>query len=203
VILHIFHSVLSGTAGCQAKCSRCLCYILSAVVPQSCADCSIDVTKSGVSSFSHDDSFLGSIGNLMSGSGLFDALELCYRPNAVRHTMAGKHVACTLQSHFLPDAAATATLMKHILPVDDEDSAADYDDPSDIGRLTAAELSAIQSGYHSALDGQIRISFDSIGDILTEMKLLSALEDKLSADFRTTKLWLLYRHHMRMLKMFI
>ena len=46
-------------------------------------------------------SFLGSIGSMMKGSGLEEALERAYGPNAVTHMMTGKAVSRALRGHFL------------------------------------------------------------------------------------------------------
>jgi len=63
-------------------------------------------------------SFLGSIGTLMGGSGLTDALETCYGPNAVIHMMSGKAIARALHGHFLIDAALALKLMRLVIHED-------------------------------------------------------------------------------------
>jgi hypothetical protein len=55
-------------------------------------------------------SFLGSIGHIMSGSGLQEAIETVYAPNAVTYMMNGKSVARALRGHFLVDTALHAML---------------------------------------------------------------------------------------------
>ena len=45
-------------------------------------------------------SFLGSIGSMIKGSGLEEALEQVYGPNAVAHMMTGKAVSRALHGHF-------------------------------------------------------------------------------------------------------
>ncbi|KAK6176042.1 hypothetical protein SNE40_014404 [Patella caerulea] len=50
-------------------------------------------------------SFLGSIGRLMSGSGLKELLELIYAPNAVTHMMTGKAVSRAVRAFMLVDTA--------------------------------------------------------------------------------------------------
>jgi len=57
-------------------------------------------------------SFLGSIGTLMSGSGLEEALECSYGPNAVTHMLIGKAFARAVRGHFLTEAALMVLLMK-------------------------------------------------------------------------------------------
>jgi len=148
-------------------------------------------------------SFLGSIGTLMNGSGLCDALELCYGPNAVLHMMSGKHVSRAVRGHFLADAAVTVTLLKHILPTDDEECDTANDESSGTGRLTAAEVNSLRSTFNSVIEGQMDPSDSFCSDIMMEVSvLLRDLEEKLSAESRTAKLWLLYLYHMHTLKMF-
>jgi len=61
-------------------------------------------------------SFLGSIGSMMKGSGLEEALEQVYRPNAVMHMMFGKPVSRALCGHFLVESASINKLMLAITP---------------------------------------------------------------------------------------
>eukprot|EP00794_Sanderia_malayensis_P014576 gene14576-16078_t len=49
-------------------------------------------------------SFLGSIGHLMNGSGLKEALEVVYAENAVTHMLTGRAVQRAVQGHLLVDA---------------------------------------------------------------------------------------------------
>ena len=55
-------------------------------------------------------SFLGSIEYLMAGSGLQEALELVFAPNAVIHMLSGKACDRAVRGHFLVDAALNALL---------------------------------------------------------------------------------------------
>ena len=61
-------------------------------------------------------SFMGSIGSMMKGSGLEEALETVYGPNAVTHMMSGKAVSRALRGHFLVEAALVNKLMMSVLP---------------------------------------------------------------------------------------
>jgi len=45
-------------------------------------------------------SFVGSIGSVMKGSELEDALETAYGPSAVTQMMSGKTISRALQGHF-------------------------------------------------------------------------------------------------------
>ena len=59
-------------------------------------------------------SFLGSIGHLMSASGLQHILELVYAPNAVVHMLTGKSAARAVRAHLLVDAALNGLLLFNI-----------------------------------------------------------------------------------------
>lgn len=62
-------------------------------------------------------SYLGSIGHLMSGSGLQELLEVVYAPNSVVHMMSGKAVSRAVRGHLLVDAALNALLTSSALDV--------------------------------------------------------------------------------------
>ena len=88
-------------------------------------------------------SFLGNIGSMMKGSGLEEALEQVYGPNAVAHMMTGKAVSRALHGHFLVESALVNKLMLAITPnksmesekmtntSDDSDTCADSDTYAD------------------------------------------------------------------------
>ena len=61
-------------------------------------------------------SFMGSIGSMMKGSGLEEALETAYGPNPVIHMISGKAVSRALRGHFLVEAALVNKLMMAVLP---------------------------------------------------------------------------------------
>ena len=55
-------------------------------------------------------SFLGSTGYLMAGSGLQEAMELVFAPNAVIHMLSGKAYDHAVRSHLLVDAALNSLI---------------------------------------------------------------------------------------------
>ena len=117
-------------------------------------------------------SFMGSIGSMMKGSGLEEALEMVYGPNAVTHMMSGKAVSRALRGHFLVEAALVNKLMMSVLPCrlnENSDSrGTEYDEASmdtlgngndsDQGSLSDMEIEIathvreVQTGTH--LEGQ-------------------------------------------------
>ena len=56
-------------------------------------------------------SFVGSIGSVMKGLGLEEALETVYGPNAVTQMMSGKAILRALHGHFLVEGALVNKLM--------------------------------------------------------------------------------------------
>ena len=62
-------------------------------------------------------SFMGSIGSLMKGSGLSEALSTSYGVNAIEHMMSGKAVSRGLRGHFLAASALQTKLMTHYFPI--------------------------------------------------------------------------------------
>ena len=60
-------------------------------------------------------SFMGSIGSMMKGSGIEEALGTVYGSNIVTHIISGKAVSRVLQGHVLIEAALVAKLMQSIL----------------------------------------------------------------------------------------
>jgi len=61
-------------------------------------------------------SFLGTIGYIMSGSGLQDVLQSIYAPNAVTHMLTGKAVSRAIRGHFLVDTALHTLLLNKVYP---------------------------------------------------------------------------------------
>ena len=64
--------------------------------------------------------FVGSIGSVMKGSGLEEALETAYIPNAVTQMISGKAITRALRGHFLVEGALVNKLMSVLLPYEPE-----------------------------------------------------------------------------------
>ena len=67
-------------------------------------------------------SFVSSIGSVMKGSGLEDALETTYGPNTVTHMMSGKAISGAIHGHFLVEGALVNKLVSALLPCEPEDN---------------------------------------------------------------------------------
>ena len=67
-------------------------------------------------------SFLGSIGRIMTGSGLRELLELVYAPNTVNHIMTGKAVSRAVRGYMLVDMALGSLLVDQTEKLKDNES---------------------------------------------------------------------------------
>lgn len=65
-------------------------------------------------------SFLGSLGAVMGGSGLMEALQCCYSLNAISHILSGKAVKRAIRAHYLMDSALKVLLLKKYVSQEDE-----------------------------------------------------------------------------------
>ena len=77
-------------------------------------------------------SFLGSIGHLMSVSGLQHILELVYAHNAVVHMLTGKAIARAVRAHLLVDAALNGLLLANALGVPLSSQSSSEDEEADV-----------------------------------------------------------------------
>ena len=60
-------------------------------------------------------SFLGAVGDMMSGSGIEELLELVYATNSIGHMMSGKAFSRAIRGHFLVDSCLNNILIKKIV----------------------------------------------------------------------------------------
>jgi hypothetical protein len=68
-------------------------------------------------------SLLGSIRHLMAGSGLEEALETVYAPNAVKHMLSGKAVSRAVHGHFLVESALSSIMIKEAFGIGEDNPA--------------------------------------------------------------------------------
>lgn len=167
-------------------------------------------------------SFVGSIGQMMKGSGLEEALETVYGPNAVNHMMSGKAISRALRGHFLVEAALVNKLIAAVLPAelernDDSIESVDDDENDDTGRsneeeknlegvekISLDDVQKVRDLYqeiftHSASVVSIVESNEFINLEQCLMKYKKLLEERSP----TAKLWLQYIEYIGILKLFI
>ena len=117
----------------------------------------------GLGEFHMDMSFLGSIGNLMAGSGLHEELHVVYASNTVNHMLSGKAVSRALRRHLLVDAALHTILLADAynvpLPLEDDSN--------------KPEEETTSKGSHDDVNSvEMQVAGDTVVTDLTEAKLL-------------------------------
>ena len=134
-------------------------------------------------------SFLGSIGNLMKGSGLEEVFEEVYSEDTVKHIISGHAVARALRAHLLVQSA----LVNHI-----------NNTLIDEGKVDVSELEDI---YNKAMkDGMKKEDLEELGNndvFRNTQEAMSNYTKQKSEESRTAKLWLLYINYIEMVKEFL
>ena len=132
-------------------------------------------------------SFLGSIGNLMKGSGIEEAFEQVYAPNSVVHMMTGKKIARAIRAHILVYSALMSLLLKEI---NDQDNFSNF--------KTFYEKVLNKNLEKNDLD-ELFVS-DAFSTLSTK---LQDLKDTLSGKSRTSKLFVEYMRYIEVVIDFI
>jgi len=168
-------------------------------------------------------SFIGSIGAMMKGSGLEEALETAYGANAVSHMISGKAVSRAMRGHFLVEAALVNKLMSAVLPCYEEEmllNDTEEEEGIDYEAYGNNPISDVSSSYEdkintddvkaiSELYDGVQAKSLTISDIVESKELLKLerclLRYKLFLEehSRTAKLWLQYIEYVETLKLFI
>ena len=162
-------------------------------------------------------SFVGSIGSVMKGSGLEEALETAYGPNAVTQMMSGKAISRALRGHFLVEGALVNKLMSALLPCELESNLVCFESEGDSGpdnvdkensngalKLNSNEVCKICEFYQGFQEGSMSIS--EIAESAEVLKLEECLvkhKALLAEQSPTAKLWLQYIEYIETLKLFI
>ena len=133
-------------------------------------------------------SFLGSVGNMMTGSGLEELFAEVYAEHSVIHMMSGKAFSRALCAHFLTESA----LMTLILTIIKED---ENFDRSIINKFFL-EL-YLASTTKQQLDENLNTpEFEKLSQAISDTR-------KLSKKSRTVKLWISYANYVATIKKFI
>jgi len=147
-------------------------------------------------------SFLGSIGTLMSDSGLAEVLECCYGPNTVIHMMTGKAVSRAMRGHFLVDLALKTMLIQSVLNSVNDNELSSNCSPH---ALTPADVDNLQSVYETVAKGQFDITdMSEAAECIQKLeRTLAEYSLNLSTQSRTAKLCLQYVKYIQIVKDFI
>ena len=127
-------------------------------------------------------SFLGSIGNLMEGTGLKSALETVYAPLTVGHMFTGKAYSRAVRGHLLCASAVQSLVLKifwSILSPDDQLELQKYYESDDPSKFESEELAIKLNTW------------------------METKHDELSKSSRTAALWLNYIKYICIVQEFI
>ena len=133
-------------------------------------------------------SFLGSMAEVMKGSGLSEALETIYGTNTVVHIMSGKAIARAIRGHFLIETALVTKLLSKL-------------EASTLQQITDILPDIEQALQNSYEDGLIELESSKIFNQASSQ--LSHIKQWLSEISRTAKLWVQYLQYISILKHFI
>ena len=143
-------------------------------------------------------SYMGSLGTVMQGSGLSEALQEIYGTNAVKHVISGKAIVRALRGHLLVGSMLTIKLLRYIIP-SEEPPDNDFCD-----RMTESEMKEIENivctaTYESLTDGHIEESLA----ICKLNELINEVTNELSSRSRTAKYWCQYLGYIELMKDYI
>ena len=145
-------------------------------------------------------SYLGSIGYIMSNSGLEEALETVYAKNSIQHMMSGKIIYRAIRGHFLVDAVLNGILLSRELghPLDSlmEGGGLDDEDPS---HSLYTDLHLIYQKMMETQDMK-ELEQSELPDKI--QKMIEAQKNSLQ-DSRTAKLWISYMQMIDILKRYL
>ena len=141
-------------------------------------------------------SFLGSIGKLMTGSGLVEALQVCYGTNTISHMLSGKAFKRAVRGHFMMDAALKVMLFQRLMsPAGQSDSEC---------MLQPDDIQSLHTVYSDVVDHRMDVHNLSQCEVLVKLRqVLMDQERSLAERSRTAKLWLQYCRYIDLLKAFI
>ena len=159
-------------------------------------------------------SFLGSVGCLMSGSGLEDIMELNYGTCTVSHILSGKAVSRAIRGHFLVHGALMMKLFQYLLP---QSAFSSFEEESDTQDgvpeisveppvLSEDDVDELRLICDSTVKNRLSFTDCSILESSSIASLdigLKTLKERLSSESRTAKLWLDYVNYIDVVKLFI
>ena len=87
----------------------------------------------------------GSLGNMMRGSGIEDAMEQVYGPNTIPRILSGKAIARSLRAHFLIEKALMTKLISGILPEESETLSSDGQTSEGLDKLEMHQVYKLEN----------------------------------------------------------
>ena len=140
-----------------------LCWKALTIIRSQPTDNALKDVVLSLGGFHMEMSFLGSIGNLMTGSGPPEVLQVVNASNTVNHMLSGKAVSRALRVHLLVDAALHTILLADAynvpLPLEDDSN--------------KPEEERTSKGSHDDVNSvEMQVAGDNVVTDLTEEKLL-------------------------------
>ncbi|KAK6181746.1 hypothetical protein SNE40_009537 [Patella caerulea] len=145
-------------------------------------------------------SAVGSVFTVMKGSGIEEALNCIYGPNAIVHIMSGKAIARALRSLFLLDATLSYKLMKIVISQIDQISS----DPK-LSKDDINELSGLLTEFYKKDDSEgMNMDFVLESSALEKLDcFMDKVKIELTMRSRTAKLWLLFQEYVGFIREFV
>ena len=110
-------------------------------------------------------SYMGSVGTLMKGSGLEEALRTVYGKDTVEHIFSGKAVSKALRAHFLTEAVLKTKLLEEVMPDDSFLSSSTEELNCEIEEVLAGDENIIED---ELLDNEIEDRCNDADDLIEE-----------------------------------
>jgi hypothetical protein len=106
--------------------------------------------------------FLGAIGDIITGSGFAEGLQLCYGSVSVTHMLTGKAYAKSLREHLLTESALSSLLHEAVM------SGVSAADGVELQGFVDEELQELQNFYQNIPDGTRSID-DPLPDVVRRL----------------------------------
>ena len=144
-------------------------------------------------------SFLGSIGRLMSGTGLKELLELVYAPNAVTHMLSGKAVSHSVRGFMLVDIALHCLMTEEMFGTSHTNDEIERAEPP----LSNNILTEASQLFDTLLNRQETMENVVNHDALKAVEKEFELQKMRFKEIRTSNLWLSFCEMVAVLKRFL
>ena len=154
-------------------------------------------------------SFLGSMGHLISSSGLQDVIETIYAPNAVGHMLSGKAVSRAVRAHLLVSDALNAIMVSKTFGIEltnDKDTEHERGQPiaNELeNSVSDSDLLDVLQLYDTVMDTGSTVKVQTsepLGRLMEQIKVHVA---SYYTTNRTEKIWLQYLEMVSLLKTFL
>src|SRR6218665_1261917 len=130
-------------------------------------------------------SFLGSIGHIMAGSGLVEALQCCYGSVSINHMLTGKAVARAFRAHSLVQSSLFSLLIECSINLSLEETSS----PS----LQSEDIEEPKTVYNDFLTSSMTTNDAILPSCLQKLHIvLLANRVKLRNECQTSRLYLEY-----------